>query len=271
MTAAAARAAHLIVDGSPTIFTDPLAEPLLGAQAEKFLAYHRKNGDHPILRGARVQAVLRSRCTEDRVAERVAEGVTQYVILGAGLDSYAYRSTSDVRVFEVDHPATQRWKRRMLAEADITVPGSVTFVPIDFEADSLADRLADNGFDPIVPAVVSWLGVVPYLSDDAIGRTLDACAAFAAGTDLVLDYLLPAGLRDADGQAYVEQVSRSTTHQGEPWLSYFSPDDMAALLAEHGFDEVDNLAQRDFPYWTGRSDGLRPVALAMLAVARKDR
>src|SRR4051794_24645362 len=113
LTAAAARAAHLIVDSPPLIFADTVAYELLGEQAEEFIGYHRTRGEHPILSAVRATATVRSRYTEDRLAEAVARGVTQYVILGAGLDSYAYRSdpAGPVRVFEVDHPATQRWKR----------------------------------------------------------------------------------------------------------------------------------------------------------------
>jgi methyltransferase (TIGR00027 family) len=267
MTAAAARAAHLIVDGSPTIFADTLAETLLGKQADEFIDYHRNHGDHPILRGARQQAVIRSRFTEDRLTARIAEGVTQYVLLGAGLDSFAYRSTSGVRVFEVDHPATQAWKRRTLADAGITLPDQLTMVPVDFETDSLADRLADSGFDPASPAVVSWLGVIGYLTIDAIDHTLDVVGGFAPGTDIMIDYILPHGMRDANGDLYVEQVSRVAAQRGEPWLTFLSPDDMTVLLAKHGFGSIEHFMQRDFPYWTGRSDGLSPNALSVMVRA----
>jgi methyltransferase (TIGR00027 family) len=256
------------VDGSPTIFADPLAETLLGERADEFIDYHRKHGDHPILRGARQQVVIRSRFTEDRLAGRIAEGVTQYVILGAGLDSFAYRETG-VHVFEVDHPATQRWKRRVLAESGIAVPETLTMVPVDFEADSLADQLTGSGFDPGRPAVMSWLGVIGYLTTEAIGRTLDVIGGFAAGTDIVIDYMLPSGMRDADGDLYAEQVSRVAAERGEPWLTFLSPDDMTGLLARHGFDSVEHFAQRDFPYWAGRCDGLRPNALSMLVTGRR--
>jgi methyltransferase (TIGR00027 family) len=144
-TAAAARAAHLLVDRAPLIFADPLAYPLLGERAEELVAYHRGHGDHPVLAGARAAVTTRSRYTEDRLA---ALGADQYVILGAGLDSYAYRSTGPVRVFEVDHPATQEWKHDRLTDAGIAVPSSVTFVPVDFEGDPLMESLRRNGFDP---------------------------------------------------------------------------------------------------------------------------
>ncbi len=133
LTAAAARAAHLIVDAPPHIFADTLAEPLLGDLAGELLGYHRASGGHPVLVGARTQVTCRARYTEDRLAEAVDRGVRQYVILGAGLDTYAYRSpTGEVRVYEVDHPATQRWKLERLATAGIAEPPNVRYLPLDF-------------------------------------------------------------------------------------------------------------------------------------------
>jgi len=125
------------------------------------------------------------------------------VILGAGLDSFGYRSdlAGRVRVFEVDHPATQRWKRQVLAAARIPVPAGLTFVPVDFESDALAERLAQGGFDPSRPALVSWLGVTMYLTRAAIGQTLAVIGRLAPGTEVVADYMLPAGLRDEAGTA----------------------------------------------------------------------
>src|SRR5579875_1946885 len=159
MTAAAARAAHLLVDGEPRIFADELAVPLLGAQAEPLLRYHREHGAHPILAGARAAASTRSRFTEQRLAEAAQRGVRQYVILGAGLDSYAYRAPDrGVRVFEVDHPATQAWKRAALDSAGIAVPDTVAFIPADFEHAGVAqlpELLAAGGFAPAEPAFVS--------------------------------------------------------------------------------------------------------------------
>jgi methyltransferase (TIGR00027 family) len=269
-TAAAARAAHLIVDRAPLIFADPLAYPLLGERAEELVAYHRNHGDHPVLAGARAAVTTRSRYTEDRLA---ALGVDQYVILGAGLDSYAYRSAGPVRVFEVDHPATQEWKRHRLAGAGIAVPPSVTFVPVDFEADSWLEGLCRNGFDPGRPALVGWLGVTMYLTREAIGRTLAELGRCAPGTEVVLDYLLPAELRDPAGRTYADLVAPVAAQRGEPWLSFFAPDAMAALLAGHGLTTVAQVPQRDCvgaALWQ-RTDALRPSTLAVLAHATLER
>ncbi|WP_460338819.1 class I SAM-dependent methyltransferase [Actinoallomurus acanthiterrae] len=271
LMAAAARAAHLIVDSSPLLFADTVAYDLLGEQAEEFVGYHRAHGEHPLLCGVRATATVRSRYTEDRLAEAVARGITQYVILGAGLDSYAYRAdpAGPVRVFEVDHPATQRWKRRLLNEAGIAIPDTVTFVPVDLETEPLVDALVREGFDTSRPAFVSWLGVTMYLTRDAIAETLTAVGGLAAGTEMVLDYTLAPELRDAAAQAYADSVAPMAAEQGEPWLSAFRPEEMSALLEEHGFGLVQHTRHQDAvdaALWE-RTDSVRPSNLSTLAHA----
>ena len=272
LTAAAARAAHLIVDRAPFIFADTLAARLLGEQADELLGYHRSRGGHPVLAGARAQVTYRSRYTEDRLAAAVRRGVDQYVILGAGLDSFAYRSplAARVRVFEVDRPATQDWKRAQLSTQDIPVPAGVAYVPVDLAAGTLADRLAGAGFDRSRPALVSWLGVTMYLTRAAIGETLCVLGGLAPGTEVVLDHMLPEQLRDPAGQSYVEQVAPVAAGRGEPWLTFLGPDQMSALLAEHGLEPVAQVTQRDAldPALWQRTDVLRPARLSQLARAR---
>jgi O-methyltransferase involved in polyketide biosynthesis len=311
-TAAAARAAHLIVDDEPRIFADTLAEAMLGERAEEFIAYHRAHGTHPVLAGARAQVTCRSRYTEDRLARGIEHGIGQYILLGAGLDSFAYRSplAGRVRVFEVDHPATQEWKRRVAAGSVAGAAGSVagaagsvagaagsvagavgsvagaagsvagaagsvagaasvTYVPMDFTRDSLAEGLSRAGFDAARPAFVSWLGVTMYLDARAIEATMSVLGGFAPGTEIVLDYMLPAGLRDAAGQAYADLVGQVAAERGEPWRSVFAPEAMAALLTRHGFAPVRDVGQRDMipaAAWD-RSDVLRPAALCRIARA----
>lgn len=271
LTAAAARAAHLIVDDDPRIFVDAMASTLLGDRADELIGFHRAHGTHIVLAGARAQVTCRSRYTEDRLADSVRNGVTQYVILGAGLDSFAYRSelAGQVRVFEVDHPMTQDWKRGRLAAARIAVPGTVTFVPLDFETGSLAGRLIQAGFDPSRPALVCWLGVTMYLTLDAIGETLATIGGFAPGTEIIADYMLPAGMRDAAGDTYVELVAPVAAKRGEPWLSFLTPGQMSALLEQHGFAAAEHVGQRDAVGATAwrRSDSLRPSDLSLLARA----
>jgi methyltransferase (TIGR00027 family) len=267
LTAAAARAAHLVVDREPAIFADTLAAPLLGERADELLSYHRRHGTHPVLAGARTQAACRSRYTEDALARATGRGVTQYVILGAGLDSFAYRNrAARVRVFEVDHPATQDWKRCAIAAARISVPDGVTFVAADLAKDSPAGRLAAAGFDTTAPALVSWLGVTMYLTRDAVAATLAEFGGLAAGTEVIADYMLPRELRDEAGAGYADQVAQVSAERGEPWLSCFAPGEMTGLARAAGFGDVRNVRQRDTipaALWK-RSDPLRPADLAVL-------
>jgi methyltransferase (TIGR00027 family) len=271
MTAAAARAAHLIVDDSPHIFSDTLAEALLGERAAELLSYHRGHATHPILSGARAQVVCRSRYTEDRVAEAVERGVAQYVLLGAGLDSFGYRSplAGQIQVFEVDHPGTQERKRTALAAAGIAVPAGVTFVAADLGTDSLTGALHAAGFDFLQPAVVSWLGVIMYLNRPAILSSLASLAGFAAGTELVADYMLPQSLRDEAGDFYVSSVGPAAAERGEPWLTFLAPAEMEALLAENGFGAAEQCRQRDTvpAHLWDRSDSLQPISLSMITRA----
>ncbi len=269
-TAAAARAAHLIVDHEPLIFTDTLAAAMLGGRAEEFIGYHRAHGAHPILSCARAQVTCRSRYTEQVLSRAIDRGVTQYVILGAGLDSFACRSdlAAKVRVFEVDHPATQDWKRGQMA-ASGNAPDNLTFVPMDFTAGSLGDGLGEAGFDGAAPAFVGWLGVTMYLTKGAIEATLTAAGGFAPGSELVADYMLPGDLRDDSGNGYAEAVAQASAERGEPWLSFFRPDEIAAVLRGSGFGRIRHVRQRDMiphPLW-GRSDSLRPADLSRIAHA----
>ncbi|MEV7954756.1 class I SAM-dependent methyltransferase [Streptomyces sp. NPDC088141] len=164
--AAAARAAHLVVDRPPLIFSDPLAKLPLGSEAGELLGHHRLHGDQPVLAAARAQTISRSRYAEDRALRAFDSGIRQCVVLGAGLDTFAHRSGSaeHVRFFEVDRPDAQRTKRERPAAAGIPVPGRVTYVPLDFERDAPAEGLHAHGFDDAEPSVVLWLGVSMYCS-----------------------------------------------------------------------------------------------------------
>jgi methyltransferase (TIGR00027 family) len=271
MTAAAARAAHLIVDDQPLIFNDHLAATLLGEQADDLISYHRRHGSHVVLAGARGQVTFRSRYAEDQVARAARDGVTQYVILGAGLDTFASRSqlAGSLQVFEVDHPTTQGWKRRQLAAAGLPEPASVTYLPIDLAAASVTSSLVSSGLDPARPAFISWLGVTMYLTREAIGQALADLSQLAPGTELVTDYLLTEDLRDADGSAYADLVMPAAAERGEPWLSFFRPEEMSGLLTGHGFTAPAHLHQREAisaALWQ-RTDALRPIELSVLAHA----
>jgi len=269
--AAACRAAHLIVDRAPHIFADTVAERLLGSRADELISYHRAHGDHVVLAGARAQVTVRAAVTEARLADAAERGTNQYVILGAGLDTFAYRSpvAARVRVFEVDQPATQYWKRDRLATDGIESRGTVHYVPLDFEAGALVPALVAAGFDVTRPAFVSWLGVTMYLSGSAIDGTLQTLGSLAPGSEIVADYMLPEGDRDAAGETYASMVAPVAAEHGEPWLSCLAPDDVTTRLAAAGFTEVEHVEQAnavDAALWR-RDDALRPARLSMLVHA----
>ncbi|GIH93025.1 class I SAM-dependent methyltransferase [Planobispora siamensis] len=266
--AAAARAAHLVVDREPFIFRDTVAASLLGELAEEIIGYHRIHGDHLILSGTRAQVTARSHYTERRLAELVRDGLEQYVILGAGLDTFAQRSgpAGRVTVFEVDHPATQQWKRGLIEASGLDCP---VFVPADFETGDPLPALTAAGFDPSRPALVSWLGVSMYLTGEAIDATLAAVGRLAPGTELVMEYALSAPLRDERGAAYADSALPAAAERGEPWLSFFTPDDLSDTLKRHGLETAEHVRQADsvIPTLWNRSDPLRPADLCRLTRA----
>jgi methyltransferase (TIGR00027 family) len=238
LAAAAHRAAHQVLEGS-SIFFDPMAVPILGDEAATL---GHDASEHPSRRAMRAFIAARSRFAEDALGEAYARGVRQLVILGAGLDTFAYRNPhAELRVFEVDHPATQAWKRQRLAEARIEVPGSLTFAPMDFQRDTLAERLASAGLDPGRPAFFSWLGVVPYLTEEAAFATLAAIGARSSGTQVVFDYAdPPSTLPESSREAHRLRAAR-VAELGEPWICYFEPGVLKSRLVELGFSEVQDL------------------------------
>ena len=208
------RAVHQVLD-QPHVLHDPIAVPLLGSQ----FAFDPLRERHPIARAFRAFMAARSRYAEDRLAESVAQGVAQYVILGAGLDTFAYRNPfPHLRVFEVDFPATQAWKRRLLSEARIAEPANLTFVPLDFEHRTLAQGLSEAGFDLGKPAFFGWLGVVPYLTLEAFRSTLKTIARLPAGAGVSFDYgLSPQSLASAwKVSRHVSARRRAISYRGWP-------------------------------------------------------
>jgi methyltransferase (TIGR00027 family) len=220
-------------------------------------------------RRARAGAVARARLVDDIVTERADRGVGQYVILGAGLDSFALRHSSllrKLRVFEVDEPGTQAWKRRRLHELGMESPQTLAFVPVNFERQSWAEEIARAGFDRQRPAVVSSLGVTQYLSPEAIRGMLRGVAGLARGTTFVCGFVLPVPLIAPEERKMRAEIEARAASRGHPWRSVFSPDEIRKLAHEAGFAEVglttgDDLAAR---YFAGRKDGLRPISTAYL-------
>lgn len=246
--AAVRRAAHQLLD-RPLIFEDPLALTIIGGDRGSAVARDEiSRADSPGGTALRAFIAARSRFTEDKLAEAVAGGMRNVVVLGAGLDTFAYRNpfaAEGVTVYEVDHPATQAWKRQRLEQTRIAVPPSVRFVPIDFSLDRLDAKLAEAGLDPAAPAFFSWLGVVPYLAEAAIASTLAIIAARSGGAEVVLDYAEPPDRVGVLQRLAFLTLAGRTAQLGEPFVSYFRPEAMASLLAAHGFSILANLAGPD--------------------------
>ena len=240
--AAAHRAAHQVLEQGQ-IFSDPLAVRILGEDAETIA---RRAEERPAGRRMRIFIAARTRFAEDALAAAVERGVRQLVVLGAGLDTFAYRNPfgERIRIFEVDHPATQAWKRQRLAEAAIPLPGSLTFAPVDFEREKLADGLAAAGFDPAQRSFFTWLGVVPYLSEDAAFSTLRFIAGLAGGAHVVFDYSDPPESLAPEWRAAHDRRAAHVAAIGEAWVSYFERDALRAKLVALGFTEIEDLGPR---------------------------
>lgn len=239
LATAHARARHQVAD-RPLILTDPVVARLLGVTAEELAASVEPGpGGGADCWPRRLFFAARARFAEDRVAAAAAAGVRQVVVLGAGLDTFAHRNPHpDVHVFEVDHPATQAWKRRRLAAAGIEQPATLTFAPLDFETGALAEALQSAGFSRAEPAVFAWLGVVFYLTPDTVRATLDHIAGQARPVEVVFDYLQPAETEEE--RAQLQERADRVAAAGEPWFSYFTPDGIAAQLRSLGFTDVED-------------------------------
>jgi methyltransferase (TIGR00027 family) len=236
--AAAHRAAHQLLDHR-RILHDPLALQILGQSAEAVAAQAVAD---PERRALRLFIAARSRFAEDALALAVRRGVRQLVVLGAGLDTFAYRNPHDgLRVFEADNPATQAWKRQRLRDAGIGVPPSVRFAAVDFETIGLAEGLAGAGFDAGAPAFFSWLGVVVYLSEQAIFETLGFIAGLPGGSEVVFSYSDPPSAMPAAQAAAYRRRAKRVEAIGEPWRTQFEPAALHARLTALGFGEIEDL------------------------------
>jgi methyltransferase (TIGR00027 family) len=261
------RAAHQLMD-RPCVLDDPIAVPLLGSGFERDL----ERASHTVARDFRCFMAARSRYAEDHLASAFAKGVAQYVVLGAGLDTFAYRNPFPaLRVFEVDFPATQAWKREMLHQAGIGMPVNLTFVPLDFEHKALAEGLAEAGFDGHKPAFFGWLGVVPYLTLEAFRATLNTVAGQPAGSGISFDYVFPPHTLSPKRRMVFDGLAARVAAAGEPFQLFFSPDQLESELRRAGFSRIEQVAsdQLNELYFNGRVDGLKlsPSTLGKLATA----
>jgi methyltransferase (TIGR00027 family) len=255
------RAMHVEVDPPPHVFEDEVGLRL-AAPAED---WRRRPDMHP--KGTstfRASIVARARFIEDLVVEESGGAVDQYVILGAGLDTFAQRRpeiASRLRVFEIDRPAPQAWKRQRLIELGFGIPEWLRLVPVDFEAGgSWRERLAASGFDAKKPAIVASTGVSMYLTRDANAATLREVAAFPAGSTLAMSFLLPLELADGDVRPGLERATEGARASGTPFISFFTPAEMVTMAREAGFREARHVSAATLTqrYFVGRTDGLRP-------------
>lgn len=255
------RALHVEVDALPHVLEDTVGLELLAPPED-----WRARGDmHPAgIAPFRASIVARARFIEDLVEERAAAGVDQYVLLGAGIDTFVQRRpelASRMRVFEIDRPSPQEWKRARLVELGFGVPECLRFVPVDFEAGrSWRDALVAAGFDTKKPAVVASTGVSMYLSRETNMATLRDVASFAPGSIFAMTFLLPLELADLETRPGLAMAAKGAAASGTPFVSYFTPDEIITMARDAGFREAhhvsaDALAER---YFSGRSDGLRP-------------
>ncbi len=234
--------------------------PIVGAEAAEKLRASPKERNHPVARAFRAFMAARSRYAEDQLAIAVEHGVAQYVVLGAGLDTSAYRSPhSQLRVFEVDHPATQAWKLERLQAAGIAIPPALKFVPVDFEQQTLADGLAQGGFDSGSPAFFSWLGVTPYLTRESCMATLRFIAQLPPGSGVAFDFAVDPKLLNLRQRLALHLISRRVAAAGEPFQLYFRLNELAHELTNMGFQgtEILDTEEINARYFKGRADGLR--------------
>jgi len=260
------RAAHQLYDAPPLILDDPIAVPILGphaAEIERTPGRDPANKPRPFSIALRAFLVARSRYAEDLLAHAIGCGVTQYVLLGAGLDTFAHRNPyPSLRVFEVDHPATQQWKRDLLLATRLPAPANLTCVPVDFERQSLPAQLHAAGFDSTAPSFFAWLGVVPYLTREAFRATLAFIASQPPNTGLVFDYAQPREALSFREQLAFDSLASRVHLAGEAFQLFFTPAKVAAELA--AFYDLEDLGSPELNqrYFANRTDDLRVMGTA---------
>ncbi|MGH9392472.1 MAG: class I SAM-dependent methyltransferase [Vicinamibacteria bacterium] len=272
--AAAFRAYHLIRD-RPAVFEDPIAVRLIGPYLRilvtfPFLSRLLFERGNPWILPLRGQVMARARYAEDRLAGAIARGTKQYVIVGAGLDSFALRRTElrdRLQVFELDHPASQQWKLSRIRAAGFTVPENLKFVPVDFEKETIAEALLRSEYRRGEAAFFSWLGTTYYISREAVMVTLKSIASIAApGSEIVFDYGMPEERLGAQDRRLAAWVKRRTARVGEPITTFFDPEDLSRDLENLGLKVLENLTgeEQRARYFAGRTDGLTAPDVSLL-------
>jgi methyltransferase (TIGR00027 family) len=262
------RAAHQVLDHGSILY-DPVAMKILREDEKDVLQFANA---HPLASIGRLFTAARSRIAEDALSRAVDKGIRQIVILGAGLDTFALRNphgARQIRIYEVDHPATQEWKRQRLADAQIALPPWLIFVPVDFERDDVGDKLVAAGFQQSSPAFFTWLGVVPYLTQDAIGRTLDYMSSIQS-SEVVFDYMEPPAASSEELRQLDTERTERLKKLDERSVSRFEPAGVAAILRSHGFSAVQDIDFQEIASRFGRGvHGLAPGHLGVHVVHAK--
>jgi len=254
------RALHVLADPPPHVFDDTIGLQLAAPED----GWRERQDMSAFTRPFRASILARARFIEDLVEEQAARGVDQYVILGAGLDTFAQRRpdlASHMQVFEIDQPGPQAWKRRRLVELDFGIPPFLHLVPVDFEAgDSWWERLTAAGFDAARPAVVAAAGVSMYLTRGAIMETLRRGATLAPGSTFAMTFMLPIDMLDAEIRTGVERAAAGAKASGTPFISFFAPAAMLAMARDAGFRQARHVSAASLAerYFANRTDGLRP-------------
>jgi methyltransferase (TIGR00027 family) len=260
---AISRAAHLMLDSNPKIFVDPFARAFAGYSNDDDLLRALDSLELAVTPEGRARFATRHRYVEDELDKALDRGVTQYVILGAGLDSFAYRRTDlmvALDVFEIDRPASQVWKRARIAELGIVPPQRLNHIVIDFEHQTLGQGLADGGVDLSAPTYLSCLGVAQYLTAEALRKMLcDAAKVTAPGSELIVQFIPPLATLSTDDAGYIIKIADYAAAVGEPWHSFFTPEELDDYFIEAGFCTITHFdgEQANERYLQDRTDGLR--------------
>lgn len=274
MRVAMRRAAHQLMDDEPKIFNDPLVLRILGKELiDARMSDPAWSEQTQLSQVLRASLAARSRFAEDELHQAVRKGVRQYVILGAGLDTFAHRNPytgDDLRIFEVDHPATQAWKRARLQAAGLPVPRSLTYTPINFERQTLEEGLVQAGFRTGLCTFFSWLGVTPYLGGSAVNATLEFVASLPAGSGIVFDYIVSPLTMNPDQLRVFNGLAHRVAKAGEPFQTYFDPPVLITSLRNMGFGHLMDVTPEEMNarYFQNRKDGLRVGTLAHVMYAR---
>jgi len=253
------RALHVLADPPPHVLKDTIGLDLVAPSDD----WQKRRDMSAFTRPFRASIVARARFVEDLLEQRIVQGLAQYVILGAGLDTFVQRQpelASSLHVFEVDQPTTQAWKRQRLIELRFGVPAYLRLVPVDFErGEAWLPQLVAAGFDTHQPSLVASTGVSMYLTQEAITAMLRQIASLAAGTTLVMSFMLPIELAEPAVRPGIEAAARGARANGTPWLSFFTPEEMLNLAREAGFRTVEHVSAAALSerYFAGRSDGMR--------------